>query len=138
MTKKQLRQQIEAVLSRKDKLGMHAVGRALVHLKNRQTEDEQRCEETRVHNKMGFQPIHAKIGTSMANFYEKNGYLSPKQVAFWQSEQNKLKKPVICRYWKQLVEEAEKKMAAKEEARLEEESPSMTDEQLQRLGVDSQ
>ncbi len=114
MTKKELRVKVETVLSRKDKVGMHAVGRALVHLKNRQTEDEQVSEETKVHNKKGFQPVHARIGTSMANFYEKNGFLTPKQVAYWQDENNKLKKGRIQRYWKQLVEEAENKMAQKE------------------------
>ena len=115
MTKKDLRLKIESVLVRTDKVGMHAVGRALVHLKNRQTEDEQRSEETKVQNGMGFQPAHARIGTSMANFYEKRGCLSPKQVGYWQNEQNKLKKSRISRYWKQLVEEAELKMEKREQ-----------------------
>ncbi len=109
MTKKELRVKIENVLIRKDKVGMHAVGRALVHLKNRQTEDEQLSEETINQNGMGFQPVHAGIGTSMANFYEKRGFLSPKQVAYWQNDNNKLNKARICRYWKQLLEEAELK-----------------------------
>lgn len=138
MTKKELREQIETVLSRKDKLGMHAVGRALVHLKNRQTADEQRSESTRNLNGRGFQPVHAKIGTSMANFYEKRGFLSPKQVAYWQKGTAKVSKPRICRYGGQLVEEALLKQERKEQESLELESPTMSDEQLQRLGVENQ
>lgn len=131
MTKKELREKIETVLVRTDKVGMHAVGRALVHLKNRQTLDEQRSEETKVHNGRGFQPTHAKIGTSMATFYEKNGFLSPKQVEYWQKETAKVKKPRILRYWKQLLEEAEAKM----ERKLDQEVQGFDDEQLQRMGV---
>ena len=89
---------------------MHAVGRALVHLKNRQTDDEQASKETRNLNGKGFQPCHAFMGTKMANWYEDKGFLTPKQVAYWQNDENKLQKPRICRYWKQLSEEAQKKM----------------------------
>lgn len=135
MTKKDLRIQIETVLSRKDKVGMHAVGRALVHLKNRQTLDEQRSEDTKHANGRGFQPVHAKIGTSMALFYEKNGYLTPKQVEYWQKETLKVKKPRISRYWKQLLEEAEKKMALKNPV-VEEEVEGYDDDALKRMGVD--
>lgn len=113
MTKKELRGQIETVLVRKDKVGMHAVGRALVHLKNRQTDDEQASKETRNLNGMGFQPCHAYMGTKMANWYEEKGFLTPKQVAYWQNDENKLGKARISRYWKQLSEEAEKKMKEK-------------------------
>ena len=138
MTKKELRGKIETVLSRKDKTGMHAIGRALVHLKNRQTEDEQRSEETKHANGRGFQPVHAEIGTSMANFYEKKGFLSPKQIAYWQKETLKVKKPRICRYAGQLVEEALLKMEREAEAKLNDEVEGLSDEQLQRLGVDNQ
>jgi len=113
MTKKELRGKIETVLVRKDKVGMNAVGRALVHLKNRQTADEQRSEETKVQNGMGFQPAHAFMGTKMATFYEQRGFLSPKQVDYWQNPHGKLNKPRITRYWKQLMQEAEIKMGEK-------------------------
>lgn len=137
MTKKDLKIQIETVLSRKDKVGMHAVGRALVHLKNRQTADEIRSEDTKHNNGRGFQPVHAKIGVSMASFYEKNGYLSPKQVGYWQKETPKVKKPRICRYSGQMVEEALLKMAAKAPV-IEEEVEGFDNEQLERLGVNAQ
>lgn len=60
-----------------------AVARALLALNARQTEDEQRIEHTRHDNGRGFRPCHARMGTSMAKFYTRNGYLSPKQIAYW-------------------------------------------------------
>lgn len=134
---KELKAKIEAVLVRKDKVGMVAVGRALVHLRNRQTADEVASGTTRVHNGMGFMPQHAEIGTSMANFFEKNGYLSPKQVAYWQGTSEKIKKPRITRYWKQLMEEAERKAALASPAVTVEEDDveGMDDDALNRLGV---
>lgn len=62
-----------------------AVARALVALKNRQTSDEQVSETTKHNNKMGFRPCHAFIGTEMANFYEKNGFLTKKQISYWRT-----------------------------------------------------
>lgn len=64
-----------------------AVARALVALTARQTQDEQAQENTKYLNRMGFRPCHARMGTSMAKFYERNGYLSPKQVAYWRKTQ---------------------------------------------------
>lgn len=60
-----------------------AVARALVVLNELQTIDEQARKETRMHNGRGFRPCHARMGTSMATFFERNGYLSPKQLAYW-------------------------------------------------------
>jgi len=60
-----------------------AVARALVVLNELQTIDEQAHKETRMHNGRGFRPCHARMGTSMATFFERNGYLSPKQLAYW-------------------------------------------------------
>jgi len=60
-----------------------AVARALVALTKRQTADERVQESTKHRNGEGFRPCHARMGTSMAKFYERNGYLSPKQVAYW-------------------------------------------------------
>ena len=59
------------------------LARALVALNDRQTHDEQRSESTKYHNGMGFRPMHAKRGTSMAKFYQKTGFLTPKQMAWW-------------------------------------------------------
>lgn len=60
-----------------------AVARALVVLNERQTADEQTQENTKYLNGQGFRPCNARMGTSMANFYLKNGFLTPKQVAYW-------------------------------------------------------
>ena len=60
-----------------------AVARALVVLNERQTADEQRQEDTKYLNGEGFRPCNARMGTSMANFYLRNGYLTPKQIAYW-------------------------------------------------------
>lgn len=60
-----------------------AVARALVVLNERQTTDEQSAESTRHLNAQGFRPCHARMGTSMAKFFIRNGYLTGKQVAYW-------------------------------------------------------
>lgn len=89
-----------------------AVGRALVVLKNRQTADERAQEQTKYRNGRGFRPAHAFLGCQMANFFEKRGYLSEKQVNYW-------RKPMKCGntrieiYAKQLLEEAQIKAAKK-------------------------
>lgn len=90
-----------------------AVGRALVVLRNRQTADEQISESTKHHNNRGFRPCHARMGTSMANFFERAGYLTPRQVAYWRAKE-KTGKMRIAIYWRQLMEEAERKAAAKQ------------------------
>ena len=66
-----------------------AVARALLALHNRQTEDEQWVGHTKYHNGQGFRPCHARMGTSMAKFYKRNGYLSPKQIAYWRATDRK-------------------------------------------------
>ena len=87
-----------------------AVARALVLLTARQTNDEQQTEATRHRNGRGFRPAHARMGTSMAKFFERNGYLSPKQIAYWRAEGKQGMRIAI--YWRQLLEEAAKKAAA--------------------------
>lgn len=61
------------------------LGRALVALNRNQTADEQREGVTRYHNEIGFCPMHAARGTSMARYYERNGFLTPKQLQWWRS-----------------------------------------------------
>ncbi len=100
---------IQEVLTRKDNVGVHAVGRALVHLYNRQTTDEQNREATLENNSVGFTGVDGMIGASMAKFYKKRGYLTPKQVAYWQRSHGKSGATKIGKYWKQILEEAGKK-----------------------------
>jgi hypothetical protein len=64
-----------------------AVARALVVLTERQTATEQASEATINCNGEGFRPCHARMGTSMAQFYNRRGYLSPKQIAYWRHPQ---------------------------------------------------
>lgn len=60
-----------------------AVARALVRINANQTSDEQTSESTKYHNKKGFRPCHARMGTSMAQQYARTGYLSDKQINYW-------------------------------------------------------
>lgn len=65
------------------KTNQKAVIRALVVLNERQTAVEQTLQGTVERNGQGFTPADARMGTSMANFYNKNGFLTEKQIAYW-------------------------------------------------------
>jgi hypothetical protein len=60
-----------------------AIGRALVALHKRQTDDEKLHQNTCKKNGRGFRPCDAFVGSSMAEFYQKNGYITSKQAAYW-------------------------------------------------------
>jgi hypothetical protein len=87
-----------------------AVCRALVALNERQNKDEQIEENTKYLNGRGFRPCHARMGTSMANFYTARGYLSAKQIAYWR-RQDKSGNTRIGIYAGQLLEVAAEKAA---------------------------
>lgn len=87
-----------------------AIGRALVVLLQNQTHDEQISENTKYLNNKGFRPCHARVGTSMATFYKRNGYLTPKQISYWR-RRDKTGAMRIGIYWKQLIKAAEEKKA---------------------------
>lgn len=89
-----------------------AVARALVVLTSRQTDDEKAAETTRYLNGRGYRPCHAKMGASMSKFYERNGYLSPKQIAYWRCR-DKTGSMRIGIYAGQLLEVAQAKAALK-------------------------
>lgn len=101
------KQQIVELLKTNDK----AVARALVALNERQTADEQAVESTRYNNGQGFRPCHARMGTSMAQFFLRNNYLSPKQVAYWRVKDRSGKMRIEI-YAGQLVEVAKLKQPA--------------------------
>lgn len=88
-----------------------AVARALVVLNERQTADEQIQQDTKYQNGRGFTPADARMGTSMAQFYSRNGYLTEKQLAYWRKP-NAKGVPRICKYANQLLEIAKEKAAA--------------------------
>lgn len=85
---------------------MHVVGRALVVLYKRQTESERAMHATVEHNGRGFTGCDADIGTSHAEFYIKNEFLTTKQIAVWLKPRGKQKFPRLCSYHKQLNEAA--------------------------------
>lgn len=87
-----------------------AVARALVVLNERQTDDEQRAENTRYRNGRGFRPCHARMGTAMAKFYLRFNRLSEKQVAYWR-KLDRTGKMRIEIYAGQLLEVAQAKAA---------------------------
>jgi hypothetical protein len=88
-----------------------AIIRALIVLNERQTRDEQASEDTKYNNGVGFTPADAKMGTSMAEFYTRRGYLTDKQIEYWKKPDRKgvLR---ICKYAGQLLDAAKAKQAA--------------------------
>ena len=92
-----------------------AVARALVALHRRQTTDERSAEVTKYANGMGFRPCHARMGSSMAEFYLRNNYLTPKQVAYWRARMKDGKMRIEI-YAGQLVEVAKMKAIDAQEA----------------------
>ena len=107
MTTELKREAIIALLNQNDK----ADGRALVLINARQTSAEQSMQATRDANGRGFKPCHAFMGTSMAQFFGRTGYLSPKQLAYWRVKDKTGNSRIGC-YWRQLVEEAKEKQKA--------------------------
>ena len=88
-----------------------AICRALVVLNQRQTADEQASEGTRYNNGQGFRPCHARMGTSMAKFFQRNNYLTPKQIAYWRAAMKNGQSKIEI-YAGQLLEVAEAKARA--------------------------
>jgi hypothetical protein len=81
-----------------------------VAINNYQTLDERINKQTKHENGMGFTSFDASIGTSMAEFYLKNNFLSSKQVAFWRKP-DKNGRMRIEKYANQLVKIAEDKQS---------------------------
>jgi len=92
-----------------------AIARALLVLTARQTADEQATANTRYLNGRGYRPCHARMGTSMSQFFQKRGYLTPQQIAYWRMK-DKTGKMRIEIYAGQLLEEAQTKAKAKQTA----------------------
>ncbi len=88
-----------------------AVGRALLVLNANQTEDEKASGVTKHHNGRGFAPYHAEIGTSMANYFQRNGFLTAGQLAFWRGSTGRGAMR-IAMYHRQLIEAAKAKQAS--------------------------
>lgn len=106
------RTQFVQLITRTDEVGMHAVGRALVHLLNRQTQDEQETSDTRHQNARGFNTADARRGTITAKYYLKHRTLQDWQIEYWLQEDARgaLR---LGKYWRQIAEEAAARKAAK-------------------------
>jgi hypothetical protein len=102
-----------ALVTRGDAVAMHAIGKALVHLLRRQTDDEQRNNDVKYHNEMGFTPADGRSGCIGAKYYIKHGCLQDWQINMW-LKPNKKGTPRIAKYWKQMDEEAKKKQASRQ------------------------
>lgn len=110
------RDDITALLDKSDA----AVGRALLAILARQTFDEQQSHDTKHHNGVGFSAFDAPIMTSMAKFYRKAGFLTPKQLGWLRSGTPKRPAPRIHKYAQQLADIANAKVETqilKEEVR---------------------
>lgn len=86
------------------------LGRALVALYNRQTEDEKETSNTNERNGAGFNGVDAPFLSSLAEQYLRRGYLTEKQV-------NAARK-TIKKYIGQLTDIANEREVRKEVARL--------------------
>lgn len=95
LTLKAKKEQIQALIDRDDK----AVYRALYQIYQRQTASEQRTEDTKFRNDIGFSAADAKYLTYAAKWMIKHGSLNDYNL-------NKVRGR-IRRYWKQLAEIAE-------------------------------
>lgn len=56
------------------------VPKALLKLYDYQTRTEQDVQETKYFNGVGFNGVDSKFLSNVAEFYKRNGYLSPKQL----------------------------------------------------------
>lgn len=99
------------LITRDDAVATRAVGRALVHLLNRQTRDEQRDNATRNLNDVGFTPADARQGCIHAKYFIKHNTLAAWQMQYW-LKPNAKGTLRLAKYWRQLDEEAQKKVIA--------------------------
>lgn len=102
------RESLTALITRNDEVAVHAIGRALVHLLNRQTREEQAANSTRVYNLKGFTGADARQGSIHAKYYIKHRMLMDWQKTYW-LKPNRKGVPRLAKYWRQLAEEAQRK-----------------------------
>lgn len=109
------RAQFNELIERTDEVGMHAMGRALVHLFRRQTFDEQQSNDTRHDNGRGFTASDARSGSISAKYYLKHNRLESWHQAMW-LKRNRRGQTRLGKYYGQILEEAKKKALAKQSA----------------------
>lgn len=100
---------LKSMLSHHDKRYVQAViGRALIALAQRQTQDEIKSLRSCEHNGIGFSKVDSKVGVMVAKHYERFHRLSPWMVTNWMRPDKK-GYPRLCKYHKQLDETAYEK-----------------------------
>ena len=104
--------QLTQLITRNDEVAVEAVGRALVHLLNRQTTEEQRDNTTKNYNLRGFTPADARQGSIHARYFIKHRMLQPWQIQFW-LKPNARGTLRLAKYWRQIDEEAKRKAVAR-------------------------
>lgn len=107
------REQFNTLINRKDEVGMHAIGRALVHLFNRQTEAEKASNDTKTDNNRGFTHGDARQGSLAAKYYLKHKKLLDWQMAQWTRPAANKSGTRLGKYYRQIAEEAARKAASK-------------------------
>jgi hypothetical protein len=69
---------------------------ALVALNGCQTAEEVASGRTIDRNGMGFRSFDSKVGSGMVKFYQKTGFLTPKQIEYWKKKDSRGKERIIC------------------------------------------
>lgn len=88
---------------------MHVVGRALVAIFKRQTEDEKSSNTTNKHNSIGFAGCDARSGSLTAKSYLKNKKLEDWQIDRWLVISERTNYARLCKYHTQLNQIAQEK-----------------------------
>jgi len=102
------RESFQALITRNDEVALNAIGRALVHIFNRQTFDEKADDHTKHYNMRGFTPADARRGSITAKYYLKHRKLEDWHIRYWTAE-NEKGISRLAKYWRQINEEAQKK-----------------------------
>lgn len=74
--------------------------KAILALNEYQTHDEQAEQRAKYQNNVGFKSCHASKGSGMAQFFQKNGFLTEKQMNWWL--RGSYERPRILNYLNQL------------------------------------
>lgn len=102
------RDSLQAMLNNKNPAYVMAViGRALVRIYERQTEDEKRSDSTRVHNNIGFAGCDAESGSKTAKYYIKHNRLEQWMIDRWLKRSDKTGYSRLTKYHRQLNEIAQ-------------------------------
>lgn len=103
VTRESLARMIREAQAANDQAKLHKiVGRALVRLFERQTQEEKRRNDTEVNNTVGFAGSDGRQGSIAAKTFLKNGKLEQFQLDAWLAPWRGTGFPKICKYARQL------------------------------------